>query len=84
MLKIRKRIILRKEITVSALMKPSREVLPLSVVWEDGRVFEVDKILDIRPSAGTNGGGMGLRYRVRILGQEKFLYLDGYVWFIEV
>ena len=77
-------IVLRKDISVIAKMTSDRKVLPLQIVWEDGRIFDIDKILEIRPAASTKGGGMGLRYKVRIKNQEKYLFLDGYVWFIEV
>ena len=75
---------MRKDIAVKTLMKPTREIRPLSVVWEDGREYEIDHIYSVRPAPAKSGGGMGLRYEVRIAGKIKYLYLDEYVWFIEV
>ena len=75
---------MRKDISVIAKMSSDKRVTPLQIVWEDGRVFDIDKILDVRPAASTKGGGIGLRYRVRIGQNERYLFLDGYVWFIEV
>ena len=75
---------MRKNVAVKALMKPTGQILPLSKIWEDGREFEIDKILDIRPRASTNGGGMGVRYSIRIIGKDRFLFLDGFIWFVEV
>lgn len=69
---------------VKALMKPTGQIIPLSIIWEDGREFEIDKILDIRPRASTKGGGMGVRYSIRIIGKDRFLFLDGFIWFVEV
>ena len=75
---------MRKDVAVKALMKPTGEIIPLSLYWDDQREFEIDKVLDIRPRASTRGGGMGVRYRIRIGQQERFLFLDGFVWFVEV
>ncbi|MBQ3158343.1 MAG: hypothetical protein IJB98_01470 [Clostridia bacterium] len=72
-----------KHITVITKMTSSGNVIPLSIIWEDGREFVIDKILDIRPKASTKGGGKGIRYTVRIKGQEKYLFLNEYLWFIE-
>ena len=73
-----------KKITVIAKMKESGEVEPLSLIWEDCREFKIDRILETKRKASTKGGGMGLRYKVRILNKEKFLFLDEYFWFIEI
>ena len=73
-----------KYITVIAKMTPQNLISPLSIIWEDGREFLIDKVLDSRPKASTKGGGKGIRYTVRIKGQEKYLFLDKYTWFIEL
>ena len=36
-------------------------IRPTSIVWEDGRVFAIDRILDIRRAASLKAGGMGMR-----------------------
>lgn len=58
-------------------------VRPLSVEWEDGRCFEVDRLLDVRRAAATKAGGQGMRYTVRILGRETYLFEDEGRWFVE-
>ena len=65
-------------------MRSDGVVLPLEIEWEDGRKFAIDRILDIKKVASTKGGGKGIRYACRILGQQRFLFLDEYLWFIEV
>ena len=37
------------------------QTTPLLVVWEDGRKFEIDRVLDIRPAASRKVGGAGIR-----------------------
>ena len=75
---------MRKDISVIAIMNDSGQVVPLSIIWNDGRKFDIDRVYDIRKKASTKGGGMGLRYTCEISGKRKFLWLDGYVWFIEI
>lgn len=77
------KIILRKDVCVKVLMKPNREILPLAVLWDNDREYEIDKVLSASPSY-LDGGGMGLKYTVKIYGQIKQLFLDGYVWFLNV
>ena len=73
-----------KYVSVIAKMTPNNSITPLSIIWEDGREFLIDKVLDVRPKASTKGGGVGIRYTVRILGHEKYLFLDKYTWFVEI
>ena len=58
-------------------------VIPLYLIWENGEKFAIDKVLDIRKKASTKGGGLGLRYTCRFGNHERFVWLDGYVWFVE-
>lgn len=62
---------------------PEGAVKPLTVEWEDGRRFEVDRLLDVRRAASTKAGGQGMRYTVRILGRETYLFEDEGRWFVE-
>lgn len=59
------------------------KIRPLSVCWEDGRRFEVDRLLDVRRAAATKAGGQGMRYTVRIMGRETYLFEDEGHWFVE-
>lgn len=58
-------------------------VRPLSVAWENGRTFEVDRLLDVRRAASTKVGGQGIRYTCRNLGHETYLFEDNGRWFVE-
>ena len=75
---------MRKNVSVRALMRSDGTVLPLEIEWDDGRKFVIDRVLDIRKAASTKGGGKGLRYTCRILGHQRYLFLDEYFWFVEV
>lgn len=57
---------------------------PKSIRWEDGRVFEIQKVIDVRRAASLKVGGVGTRYTCIISGQQKHLfYEDNNLWFVE-
>ncbi len=57
--------------------------VPISIVWSDGRVFEVDKVLEVKSAASIKGGSLGIRYRCKIMGKEVDLFDDEGKWFME-
>ncbi len=60
-------------------------LVPTSVIWVDGRKYEIDRVTDCRRAASLKGGGAGIRYTCRISGQEKYLfYEENNRWFMEV
>ncbi|MDO5324335.1 MAG: hypothetical protein Q4G06_09965 [Clostridia bacterium] len=73
----------RAYVKVIARHDEQGKVRPLEVEWEDGRRFEVDKLLDVRRAAALKAGGQGMRYTVRILGKETYLFEDEGRWFVE-
>lgn len=70
-------------IEVIAKYNQEGQVRPLKIVWEDGRVFEISRITDIRPAASLKSGGIGLRYTCIINTKPVYLFLDDNKWFIE-
>jgi len=63
------------------------QILPRSFVWEDGCCYEVDKVIDVRPAASLKAGGAGLRFTVRVMHKETFMFLEEnggtFRWFME-
>lgn len=70
-------------VEVTAVFTPDGAVCPQTVRWEDGTVYEIDRVLDIRRAAALKAGGCGLRYTCRIHGQQTYLFLDEDRWFVE-
>lgn len=73
----------RVYVEVAAVFTPEGLVMPRQIRWEDGTLFAVDRVVDIRKAAATKAGGCGLRYTVRIRGKQTYLFLDGDRWFVE-
>jgi len=80
-----------KRIYVEMLVNysPDGTMTPTALKWEDGHVYEIDRVLDVRRAASA-AGSMGIRYTVRIMGRERRLfYEDTYSttgqprWFVE-
>lgn len=65
-------------------MQENGMVIPLSILWSNDKIFEIDKVLDIKKQASTKGGGFGIRYTCKIKGTQKYIWLDGYTWFVEM
>ncbi len=63
---------------------PQGLVLPSRIRWEDGKEWEIDRVLDVRPGVARKAGGVGTRYLVRIGAHERELFLVDGRWFAEV
>jgi len=48
---------------------------PVAIKWEDGRVFEIARVLDVRRAASA-AGSMGVRYTVKVAGQARRLFFE--------
>ncbi|HHT94225.1 MAG TPA: hypothetical protein PLI11_05340 [Clostridia bacterium] len=70
-------------VEVIAKFDPDGVVTPLAIIWEDGRRFEIDRVLDMRRAASLKAGGIGIRYTCRIRNKETYLYYEGPNWFVE-
>ncbi len=70
-------------VAVVARFSPQGEMTPLSIEWEDGRVFAIDRVVDKRKAASLKAGGTGMRYTIRVLGKETFLWYEDPAWFVE-
>ena len=73
----------KRYVDVVALHREDGSVRPLSIVWEDGRRFKVERILDTRRAASLKVGGTGVRYLVRIQNKDTFLFFEDPRWFVE-
>ena len=70
-------------VEVTAKFDTEGNITPLSVTWEDGTVYEIDRILDKRRAASLKAGGIGMRYTCLIPGRQSYLYYEEPRWFVE-
>ena len=75
--------IMKIPLKVNADFDLNGKIMPRSIEWEDGRVFAVDRVLDVRRAASLKAGRTGLRYSCRICGRTVALFNDENKWFME-
>ena len=68
---------------VKARFEPDGKLSPLSIAWEDGHEYEIDRVLNVCRAASLKAGGAGTRYTVRIGRTETYLFLEENKWFVE-
>ncbi len=52
------------------------QMLPKNIKWEDGSVYSIDKVTDIRQAYAAKAGSSGDRYTIMINGKEKYLFFE--------
>ena len=53
-----------------------KEKKSLVLVWTNGKQYEIDRVTDVRQALSLKGGGLGMRYTVRVRGKEVYLFED--------
>ncbi len=74
-----------RKVYVDVMAEFSKEgvLTPKSFRWEDGSVYEIEKIRDMRRVASLKAGGVGMRYICMVCGRESSLYYeDNNQWFM--
>ena len=66
----------RVYVDVKAAFNAAGKLMPLEIKWVDGKVFEIDKVTDIRQAAARKSGGQGDRYEVWIQGKQSYLFFE--------
>ena len=69
------------DVDVSILKKG--KVYPRRFRYEDGTVFQVERLIDTCKAQSTRVGGEGIRYTVMILGHVRYLFDERGKWFVE-
>lgn len=57
---------------------------PRKIFWEDGRTFEIDRIVSVERKASLAAGGAGIRFLSMIRGNAVSLYYEeNGLWFVK-
>ena len=59
------------------------KIMSRTIEWKDGRIFTIDRVLDVRRAPSLKAGGVGMRYICRICGKTVALFNDENKWFME-
>ena len=69
-------------VDVTAIFSKDGILTPKSFVWEDGSLYEIQRIKDVRRAASLKA--VGQRYTCVVDGREVYLfYEDNNMWFME-
>lgn len=63
-------------VKVNADFGEDGRIIPLSLVWEDGTEYLIDRVTDIRQAAAMKAGGQGDRYTIIINGKQSYLFFE--------
>ena len=58
-------------------------MMPVSFIWEDGTVYQIDRIKATERCASRKAGGTGIMYTVMVDGKECHLFYEFDKWFME-
>lgn len=70
-------------VKVTVTFDTNGAIHPDIIFFEDDQKYVIDKVLESRRAASLKAGGAGIRYTVRILGKETYLFLENGRWFVE-
>lgn len=63
-------------VKVNVQIDDDGRMLPRELVWEDGRRYEIDRVVSVRQAASAKVGGQGDRYTVEMQGQRRYLFFE--------
>ncbi len=63
-------------VAVKADFREDGVMLPREITWEDGRIYRIDRVADIRQAPSMKAGGQGDRYTVMIGGHRSYLFFE--------
>lgn len=63
-------------VSVTAFFDEEGRLQPHSLRWEDGKVYTIDKVSDVRPAPAMKAGGQGDRYTIHINGYTTYLFFE--------
>jgi len=66
----------RKYVKVNSDFDSTGYMQPRSIIWDDGRVFTIDKVTDFRPASSIEKSLPGDCFTVIIRGEVKYLLFE--------
>ena len=63
-------------VNVDVRFDPTGMMMPRRLTWTDGRSYEIDKVLEVRPAYAQKAGGQGDRCTIRINGRQSYLIFE--------
>lgn len=68
---------------VNADIDKEGDIHPRFIRWDNGLVYQIEKILYKCRAVSEKVGGGGIRYTILIKGHQSYLFHEGTKWFVE-
>lgn len=70
-------------VEVLARFTTDGRLLPVSLTWESGKSYAIDRVSSVQRMASRKAGGAGICYTCRILNHEiQLFYEENGLWFV--
>lgn len=63
-------------VDVSVNFDKDGHMIPVAIIWKDGRIYHIDRLLDTRAAFSARCGGRGDLYLVRIRNTSCHLFFE--------
>ena len=63
-------------VDVSVNFDKDGHMIPIAIIWKDGRIYHIDRLLDTRAAFSARCGGRGDLYLVRIRNTSCHLFFE--------
>ena len=70
-------------VEVCVMFDRDGNMTPVSVTWENGTIYRVDKVIDVRRDMKNSNGRDSMRYSVIIGNNKTELFYEDPAWFVE-
>lgn len=70
-------------VEVCVMFDRDGNMTPISVTWENGRVYPIDKVVDVRRCGGRYNCRESMRYMVYIGNNKTELFYEDPAWYVE-
>ena len=67
-------------VQVDSKVLDSGEIVPVTLSWKDGRVWNIDRV--VHSCVSPDGEFQGIRYTVFIGSAERYIYRAGHDWYV--
>lgn len=74
---------IKEYVNVTVKFKKDGSMIPVDIEWENGTVYTIDKVIDVRKAASLKAGGCGIRYLCKIMDTQTYIFFEEDKWFVE-
>ena len=74
---------MRQGVDVMCIYHKNGQIKPVSIIWDNGHEYHIDRILQITAARSGYNGKPGIRFTCLFGHSERFLFLEEGKWFIE-